>query len=126
MGPTTSSFFVKWAPPDEKSRLIGFSTAGANIGSIVALLLGGYLCDYGFYYGWGSIFVIFGSTGIVWVLLLALLTSNSPTDHRLISKEEKLHIVKSIPNFDKIKQIDLLKILALTFKLRFDIFQSHV
>lgn len=58
--PAISMLYVNWAPPLEKSRLIGFSTAGVNIGNIVALQMGGWLCEDGFDGGWGSIFYIFG------------------------------------------------------------------
>lgn len=60
MWPAISSMFIKWATPEEKSRLIGFASAGTNIGNIIALPLGGLLCEDGFYHGWGSIFIIFG------------------------------------------------------------------
>ena len=35
-----SSLYVPWSPPMEKSRLIGFSTAGTWIGNVVALPVG--------------------------------------------------------------------------------------
>ena len=60
MWPSISSMFIKWATPEEKSRLIGFASSGTNIGNIIALPLGGWLCEEGFYNGWGSIFIIFG------------------------------------------------------------------
>lgn len=34
------SIFVKWAPPLEKSRLIGFACSGSYIGNVIALPLG--------------------------------------------------------------------------------------
>ncbi len=55
-----SSVFVHWAPPSERTIIIGTSTAGAWVGNIIALPLGGYLCVNGFDSGWPSIFYIFG------------------------------------------------------------------
>lgn len=55
-----ASMFSKWAPPKEKSRMIGFSQAGVGLGSVTSTMLGGYLCENGFYEGWGSIFILFG------------------------------------------------------------------
>lgn len=52
--------FVKWAPADEKSSLVGFSIAGTYIGVVISMLFGSYLCEYGFLEGWGSIFILFG------------------------------------------------------------------
>jgi ACS family sodium-dependent inorganic phosphate cotransporter-like MFS transporter 5 len=56
--------FAQWSPNKEKGRLIGFSQAGTSFGSVVASIFGGYLCEYGFYEGWGSIFILFGRTFI--------------------------------------------------------------
>lgn len=100
MWPALSAMFVKWAVPTEKSRLIGFATSGTNIGNVFALQLGGLLCSVGFYHGWGSIFVIFGLIGIVWVILLCLLTSDSPLEHRFIPDDEKEYLVRNISKSD--------------------------
>lgn len=58
--PAISDIFIRWVPVAEKSRLIGFSSAGNNLGNIIALPLGSYLCINGFDNGWGSIFYIYG------------------------------------------------------------------
>jgi MFS transporter, ACS family, solute carrier family 17 (sodium-dependent inorganic phosphate cotransporter), member 5 len=52
---------VKWAPIHERARLIGFGFSGSNIGNIIALPLGGFLCSNGFDGGWPSIFYLFGN-----------------------------------------------------------------
>jgi MFS family permease len=96
--PPISSLFINWAPPQEKSRLIGFSTSGTYVGNVIALPVGGYLCANGFADGWGSIFYIFGFVGIIWFILLMILTSNKPQNHKFISELEKNFIVDSISN----------------------------
>jgi ACS family sodium-dependent inorganic phosphate cotransporter-like MFS transporter 5 len=101
VSPTTNSFFINWSPPNEKSRLLGFAYAGCSIGSVVALTLGGFLCENGFYYGWGSSFVLFGATGLVWLVGFFFLTADSPLEHKFISSDEKSYIVNSIPDFGK-------------------------
>lgn len=58
--PALSFMFVRWAPPEEKSTLVGFATSFTHIGSVVSTLFGSFLCEYGFLEGWGSIFIIFG------------------------------------------------------------------
>lgn len=55
-----------WAPPSERSRLAGIANAGAQMGNVIALPLGGFLCVYGFAGGWPSIFYVFGIFGVVW------------------------------------------------------------
>jgi MFS family permease len=58
--PAISDIFIRWVPVAEKSRLIGFASAGNNLGNIIALPLGTYLCVDGFAGGWPSIFYIYG------------------------------------------------------------------
>jgi predicted MFS family arabinose efflux permease len=101
--PTTSSFFIKWAPTNEKSRLLGLAYAGFSVGNVAALTLGGILCENGFYYGWGSTFVIFGLAGLAWLVAFFFLTANSPAEHKFITTEEKDYITARIPDFDKSK-----------------------
>lgn len=97
--------FGQWAPENEKSRLIGFAQAGMDFGSVVALVLGGVLCESGFYEGWGSLFIIFGASGIVWMFLLLFLVSDSPTNHRFISQVERNYILKHIPETNTKKRL---------------------
>lgn len=91
--PSMSSLWAFWAPPHERSRLVGIANAGSQIGNVVAFSLGGYLCVNGFAGGWPSIFYVFGATGIVWVILWVALTAKSPSEHHFISKKEKDYIM---------------------------------
>ncbi|RMZ92896.1 inorganic phosphate cotransporter isoform X2, partial [Brachionus plicatilis] len=59
MWPAISAMFIKWVPAFEKSRIIGFASSGANIGNVIALPLGGYLC--GLQDGWKQMFYLFGN-----------------------------------------------------------------
>ena len=60
MWPTMMGTWAKWAPPNERSTLVGISNSGAQIGVLIAFSLGGFLCQHGFDGGWPSIFYIFG------------------------------------------------------------------
>ena len=98
--------FSQWTPEKEKSRLMGFSASGISLGSVVASIFGGYLCEHGFYEGWGSIFILFGTFGIVWLLMLLFLTSDSPLNHGFISQTEKNYIIANIPSANVQKKVD--------------------
>lgn len=91
MWPAISAIFVKWAPPFEKSRIIGFSSSGSNIGNVVALPLGGFLCNLD--NCWKTMFYIFGFSGVVWFFLFLLLTADSPNEHKFISQREKTFVI---------------------------------
>lgn len=91
--PAFAGFWASWAPTNERSRLIGTGNAGAQIGNVIALPLGGFLCINGFDGGWPSIFYVFGALGIVWTILWFIFASNSPDDNRFIGEAEKEYIM---------------------------------
>jgi MFS transporter, ACS family, solute carrier family 17 (sodium-dependent inorganic phosphate cotransporter), member 5 len=96
--PGMSSLWANWAPPSERSRLVGLANSGSQIGNIVALPLSGILCVYGFAEGWGSIFYIFGGLGVVWFVFWMLVTSKSPKEHRFIGEAEREYILSQTNN----------------------------
>ena len=48
MYPAAQALWSNWAPPNERSRLIGFSYAGGQFGNAIIFPIGGFLCAYGF------------------------------------------------------------------------------
>ena len=72
--------------------MIGFANAGSQIGNVIALPLGGYLCVNGFAGGWPSIFYIFGGVGFLWFILWMALASNAPSENCLIKDKEQKYI----------------------------------
>ena len=97
--------YVNWAPPLEKSRLIGFSTAGINFGNMIALPLGAWLSVEGFGDGWSSVFYLFGIVGIVWYILFMFLTSDSPRDHLFISNNEREYILQTTNRLEVLSKL---------------------
>ena len=93
--PAISTLWSFWAPPDERSTLMSIARSGSQLGNVVALPLGGFLCVYGFDGGWPSLFYVLGIAGIVWCLLSTLLNSSKPDSHRFISTTEKEYILTS-------------------------------
>ncbi|ELU10872.1 hypothetical protein CAPTEDRAFT_113983 [Capitella teleta] len=95
--PAMHALWSKWAPPLERSKLIGFTYAGsAQIGNVLTMPISGLLCDYGFDGGWGSIFYIFGTLGVVWFILWMFIAYNEPSVHPRISDVERDYIEQSI------------------------------
>ncbi|PAA75067.1 hypothetical protein BOX15_Mlig000581g4 [Macrostomum lignano] len=93
MFPGLHQLWSGWAPPMERSKLVGFSYAGAQIGTIITLPLSSLLCRS---VGWDSIFYVFGGLGCVWVAVWLGLVHNSPEQHPWISKAEKRYIQRSL------------------------------
>jgi MFS family permease len=58
--PSLGTIWSNWAPKMEKSRLVGISNTGLQIGNIISMPIVGFLCVEGFDGGWPSVFYIFG------------------------------------------------------------------
>ncbi|XP_041369663.1 sialin-like [Gigantopelta aegis] len=65
---------------------------GTQFGNVMTFVLSGFLCKYDFAGGWPSIFYVLGGVSLIWVALWGLLVSDSPAQHKRISKIEKKYI----------------------------------
>ncbi|RUS91220.1 hypothetical protein EGW08_001026, partial [Elysia chlorotica] len=96
MYPAAQALWARWAPPNERSRLIGFSYAGGQFGNALIFPIGGFLCAYGFDGGWPSVFYVIGSFGFLWCCAWVAFAHDSPDDDKTISEIEKQYIKRSI------------------------------
>ncbi|XP_054720297.1 sialin-like [Uloborus diversus] len=92
--PTAFALFAHWAPVEERSTMVALCLIGDHVGTVVAMPLAGYLCEYGFDGGWPSVFYILGLLGCVWFVFWLCLAYNTPSDHPRISKHELDYIQK--------------------------------
>ncbi|XP_023217902.1 sialin-like [Centruroides sculpturatus] len=97
------AMFSRWAPPEERSRMLSICTIGQHVGTIVTMSLTGFLCEYGFAGGWPSAFYVYGICGCLWFMFWATLVHNSPEDHPRISKKELMYIQQNLPQFSQKK-----------------------
>jgi MFS family permease len=102
MWPAGAALWAYWAPPAERSRLIAFSNGGSQIGNVITLPLGGFLCIYGFDGGWPSIFYILGGAGVIWSIIWFFCATDSPRNHKLIKESERDYILEET----KMKNVD--------------------
>ncbi|XP_070174957.1 sialin-like [Littorina saxatilis] len=96
MYPACQALWARWAPPHERSRLIGFSYAGGQFGNAIIFPIAGYLCAYGFDGGWPSAFYVPGAVGFLWCVLWIIFAADTPEQNRFISDIEKQYIQFSI------------------------------
>ncbi|XP_066208795.1 probable small intestine urate exporter [Saccopteryx leptura] len=89
--------WVKWAPPLEMNQLITIAISGLWLGSLTALLAGGFLCET---LGWPSAFYVFGGIGCACSGLWFSLVYDDPTEHPFISAGERDYIVRSLAQQD--------------------------
>ncbi|CAF1048288.1 unnamed protein product [Rotaria sp. Silwood1] len=92
--PCIAVIMAHWIPSKERGKLMGFVSAGAQIGNILILSFGGLMCSWHFIGGWPLIFYSTGTIGFVWALLWILIYVDSPHDHTYISAIEKKFILE--------------------------------
>ncbi|KAF0544038.1 MFS general substrate transporter [Gigaspora margarita] len=92
--PSIHSLIAVWFPPEERSRAVGAITSSTFIGIMVAMPISTLLIASPFF-GWESIFFIFGLAGCIWSFTWHFLGASNPIDYPGISKEELSWILKS-------------------------------
>ncbi|XP_076437376.1 sialin-like [Babylonia areolata] len=98
MYPAAQALWFRWAPPNERSRLIGFSYAGGQFGNAMIFPVGGFLCAYGFDGGWPTVFYFIGTCGFIWCIVWVVFATDSPDENKRISDIEKKYIEYSLGN----------------------------
>ncbi|XP_053384723.1 uncharacterized transporter slc-17.2-like [Mercenaria mercenaria] len=99
--PAMHDMWGQWAPPLERSKLTALCYAGATFGNVLTFSTSGVLCAYGFDGGWGSIFYVTGSAGVLWTIAWLLLSADNPSSHPRITTAEKNYITESISHGKK-------------------------
>lgn len=92
--PSTHTLLSKWAPVSERAQLATYCYSGAQFGTVVMLSTSGILASS--FMGWPSIFYLSGCAGGLWSILWLFFGSNSPSDYKYISAEEREFIQTSL------------------------------
>lgn len=79
----------KWAPPQERSRMVMAAMSGMQVGVVISLAASGILAST---VGWESVFYVFGAIGCAWSVLWLIFVRSTPADDKFISKSERRFI----------------------------------
>ena len=74
--------------------LINFIISGTSLGTVLSIPTAGLIAGN---LGWESVFYIHGGLASIWLILWAILISDSPETNKFISNEEKTHISEHQP-----------------------------
>ncbi|XP_033732524.1 sialin-like [Pecten maximus] len=96
MYPGAQVLWAKWAPPEERSRLVGFSFGGCQLGNALAFPIASLLCQYGFDGGWPAIFYVLGGLALIWTFVWLICVRNTPAEKPGISEREVRYIESSL------------------------------
>ncbi|XP_063425395.1 sialin-like isoform X2 [Mytilus trossulus] len=91
--PAMHSLLGNWVPPSERSKFTAMTYSGTQLGIVVTFALGSLMCAHGFAGGWPSIFYVCGITSFIWLILWMWFVSDTPAEHKRISREEKEYIM---------------------------------
>jgi len=87
--PAAHVLLAQWSIPKHRSLIVSAVYSGVDTGSVVSMILSGFLCDHGFAGGWPSIFYVFGAVSCVWSIAWFLLCYNTPLEHPRMSTAER-------------------------------------
>ncbi|CAH9094240.1 unnamed protein product [Cuscuta europaea] len=87
--PCMNNMIARWFPQTERSRAVALAMAGFQLGSAIGLTLSPILMSQGGLFG---PFVIFGLSGLLWVLVWVSAISSTPEQSNQISAQELCYI----------------------------------
>lgn len=91
--PSTHTFLSKWAPVEERGRLVSYCYSGAQFGTVIMLSVSGYIASS--WYGWPTIFYLSGIVGVLWAFIWLYCCASTPADHPFITPAERRFIETS-------------------------------
>lgn len=91
--PGIHAVWARWSPPLERSRMASIAFAGNYAGTVIAMPSSGMLASR---YGWPSVFYVFGTIGVIWLILWLVFVRAGPEQDRFCSKEECDYIQQTI------------------------------
>ena len=83
--PTASVAIARWFPVAERGRIQSIMWMGSRLGGAIAPIMSIWLANV---YGWRTVFYIFGSLGVVWVVFWWFWFKDEPRDMKGISAAE--------------------------------------
>ncbi|XP_014356393.2 putative inorganic phosphate cotransporter isoform X1 [Papilio machaon] len=96
--PSLHGLLGQWAPAAERSRMGTFVYAGAQLGTIIEMMLAGVLSAGP--WGWPAVFYVAGASCLALAAVWMLLGASTPSTHRWISKNERKYIETSVGSAD--------------------------
>jgi MFS transporter, ACS family, solute carrier family 17 (sodium-dependent inorganic phosphate cotransporter), other len=83
--PASYSLFRRWIPTEERSRAVAIVLSGVPMGTLVALLVSGWVIVT---FGWPMVFYAFGLTGFLWAMIWYAEIHDDPLQHPRIAAAE--------------------------------------
>ena len=92
MFPAAYEVFARWVPTPERARAAARMLSGIPIGTVLGLAGAGWLVQNA---SWPAAFYLFGSAGLVWVIVWFRQVENDPVDDPRVGAEERALLARS-------------------------------
>ncbi|XP_065208315.1 sodium-dependent phosphate transport protein 3-like isoform X2 [Planococcus citri] len=92
---SVSQIWSRWAPPDERAKVISLGGIGTFGGSVVSFLVSGWILHE---WGWRVLFHVSGISMFVWFWIWIMVVKNDPSDDKRMSDAERTYIKDRINN----------------------------
>lgn len=100
MFPCANAIWARWAPPKEKSFIVGFVFSGTLVGTIIGNGFSGIVCQK---LGWEWAFYIFGIVSVVWSIPWFIFIKERPRKDKFCSEAETTYIESTLKVPTKVK-----------------------
>jgi MFS transporter, ACS family, solute carrier family 17 (sodium-dependent inorganic phosphate cotransporter), other len=111
MFPAAMELFGRWVPTAERARAVAFMNSGVPVGTLIGLMGSGWLVQR---YGWAMPFYVFGSVGLLWLLLWFRQVESEPAADPRLSTEERELLQAVRPATDLEERVPLRRLLLHT------------
>jgi len=108
MYPGSYDLFGRWVPLAERGRAVALLSSGAPAGSLIGLMGSGWLVQH---YGWAMPFYVFGTVGLLWLILWFRQVENDPAADPRLRAEERRLLQPLPPRTDLVPRLPLRRLL---------------
>lgn len=98
--PCIQAIWSRWAPEDERNRLVSISYSASNFANIICLPVYGIMATV---WGWQSLFYVSGIASLLWYIFWYIYITDDPANDSRITMEEMRYIQQS--TFKKYEQL---------------------
>lgn len=90
--PCIQAIWSRWAPEEERNRLVSISYSAANFANIICLPMFGFMATV---WGWKSLFYVPGCASVTWCIIWFINVTNDPANDGKICEDELKYIQQS-------------------------------
>uniref|UniRef100_A0A1I7ZD21 MFS domain-containing protein n=1 Tax=Steinernema glaseri TaxID=37863 RepID=A0A1I7ZD21_9BILA len=101
--PAIISIASRWFPPADRGTMVAIYTAGSQLAGMFGGVTSASLCGVDLLGGWPLIFYVYGTMGMLWLVLWMTLGSSQPLGNRWISVSEKEYIRRALQDAQRDK-----------------------